>query len=228
MVCTTVTIPSVTTLTINSLTVTTYITSDNRTVVKWVITATGSGEYRIYVDNVLEWGSHNYPGQTDGLIYDLLSGSHVIGVQPTNNPSNRINKTIIVSLPITCNSISKDTWKPETNNPATGTNLAIVVRSTDVNKKFNIGYADAITLERHVFLSGTTDASGCYTGEIPAQADGTYKLTVCFLVLNIACPITAPIHPISITWGTKSMDLQTVILIGAGILALAYVLGQRK
>jgi hypothetical protein len=129
---------------------------------------------------------------------------------------------------VACNSISKDTWKPATTNPKSGENLAITVRSNETNKAFNIGYADAVTLERHVILSGTTDENGCYTGEIPAQADGTYKLTVCFLVLNISCPITAPIYPISITWGTKSMDWQTMVLISAGILGLAYVIGQRK
>ncbi len=136
--------------------------------------------------------------------------------------------TVTVTAAVTCASIAKDTWKPETNNPKTSENLAITVRSTDINKNFNIGYADAITLERHVLMSGTTDASGCYTGTIPAQADGTYKLTVCFLVLNISCPITAPVHLLSITWGTKSMDWQTMALIGAGILGLAYVLGQQK
>lgn len=135
---------------------------------------------------------------------------------------------VTVTAAVTCVSIAKDTWKPATTNLKTGENLAITVRSNEINKKFNIGYADTITLERHVILSGTTDASGCYTGEIPAQTDGTYKLTVCFLVLNISCPITAPIYPISITWGTKSMDWQTMALIGAGILGLAYVLGQQR
>ena len=126
-----------------------------------------------------------------------------------------------------CSSLSVDTWKPTTTNPKSGAFLDITVRSKEVNKDFNIGFADAITLERRILLSGKTDAVGCFTGQIPAQADGTYNLTVCFLFFGLPCPITNPINPITITWGGKPLDIQTVALLGAGILGLAYILGRQ-
>lgn len=135
--------------------------------------------------------------------------------------------TVTETPTITCSSLLVDTWKPVTTSPKTGANLAITVRSKEMNKAFNIGYANAITLERQVILSGTTDAIGCFTGEIPAQADGVYNLTVCFLFLNISCPITAPINPISVTWGTKPMDIVTIAVLGSLGLGLAYVFLRR-
>lgn len=138
------------------------------------------------------------------------------------------SQVTIEQTPVGCSSLAVDTWKPATTNPTTGANLAITVRSKEFNKAFNIGYADALTLERHVIMSGVTDATGCFTGEIPAQADGVYNLTVCFLFLNIACPIIAPINPISITWGSKPMSLTTMLFLGALGLGALYIVTKNK
>ncbi len=212
-------------LTINSLDLTSFITPDSRTLVRWVITATGSGEYRIYVDDVIEWGSHNYPGQTTSDIYDLVPGSHEIGVQPTNNPGNRINKIIIVPQipPPGCETIAVDTWKPVTTNPKTGQNVPVTVKSGNPNSHFLL-YIDKGVLGYENVIDATTDGTGCYTGEIPAQADGSYAIKLCYPVLGVCIN---SFSPYTITWGTKPMSWEVIGLIAIGILGAAYVLGKK-
>lgn len=210
---------------------------------------TGTGTVNIYRNNILKATSiGGEPLKSVILEYGDIFRQECIPPENFIGASNNIDNTIETnpnySAPIIvssfaiivtfafkqitplCTSLAVDTWKPTITNLKTGENLPITVRSKEINKSFNIGYADAITLERHVILSGTTDASGCFTGEIPAQADGTYNLTVCFLFLNISCPITAPVNPISITWGTKPLDIQTMILYAALGLGAAYIIGQ--
>lgn len=56
----------------------TKLVIDNQTIVRADITATGIGTYRIYVDNDLQWGSHNYPDETSVDIYGLTAENHKI------------------------------------------------------------------------------------------------------------------------------------------------------
>jgi len=51
---------------------------EDRTVVRADVAATGTGSYRIKIDGVLEWGSHNYPEETSVDIYDLTLANHTI------------------------------------------------------------------------------------------------------------------------------------------------------
>lgn len=128
--------------------------------------------------------------------------------------------TEIVVQGITCDSIPVNSWKVAKTNPASGEGVPYVIRG-DPNTGYEIGIYGTST----ILAEGVTDAIGCGSGEIPAQADGTYLIAPCFKSIPGIC---VKFGQTSITWGVKPIDIGLVVLIGAGILGIAYVLGGRK
>ena len=121
-----------------------------------------------------------------------------------------------------CQALANDTWKPETTNPASGESLDYTVHSADPNKYYELYYETPG--QSHVVASGTTDQNGCDSGTITALPDGEYKIWLCYPTAGVCLWGHSEVI---VRWGAKPLDLTTAALIGAGILGLAYILGNR-
>lgn len=120
---------------------------------------------------------------------------------------------------VACTSIAVDTWKPASQTVASGSAVKFTLRSKDPNKYFELREASTIG---KTIVTGTTDANGCYSGEIPAQSDGDHTYEICYAVLGVC---TAQVSPVTITWGKPGMSWQqTIVYVGAAV-AGVYLLG---
>lgn len=120
-----------------------------------------------------------------------------------------------------CDTIPKDSWKPATVNPESGMAVPFILRSSDPNKDFKITNGEGAIAD--IIITGKTDGSGCYTGEIPAFNDGTYTLYRCYPFFGICSDYETPI---TITWGKKPVQtdwiqLLSYLIIFIGIIFLA-------
>lgn len=103
--------------------------------------------------------------------------------------------------PPACGVIPVDSWKPEITNPTSGATVPIVIRSKDPNKHFLV-QSNVLGGINTLMFDGTTDATGCYSGELPPLPDGTYNIFVCYDIAGV-CLFSSTIGTKSITWGTS-------------------------
>ncbi len=208
-------------LIIKDVTATTFITDDNRAVVRLTISATGYGVYRVYVDDELEWGSHNYSKEPTKDIYDLMRGSRLICVKDSNSESQ---KCVTVNVPDTR---SLDTEAPiisniklDTPNPYINDYINITVTVTD-NIHVRLVMADEGDLFRDCYSCDT------WSGKILA-VEGKHSITIVAYdeaynvviesieyTATLPKPITSLLHITSLKL-SSSVDVITAIVTTTG------------